>query len=195
MQYFINLPVKTKLLLLGLVGIVILTTVIIALQPSPGAPDSEQPKVTPSQTTIIGRKITPESEKRLDITKKEATSEGKTIYSLKSQNAIRSDQIITQNEQVIFQRYYVPENPADPNHLLIDKMLETNGQPEKIIKGSKLWGPYMNTYIYGSRGLAFIGNPNTNEVYEVQNFKPVSIEEYLRLYGDDIDETPPGGES
>lgn len=192
----LNLPLKTKLLVFGLIAVIILTTIVLALQSQP-AENLPQKTEIPSQnqSTIIGKKITPDVEKRLDLIDKQASSEGTTIYSLNSQNTIRTDQIITQNDQIIFQRTYVPENPNDPNHLLISKMLEKYGEPDKTIQGSRLWGPFMKTYIYNTKGIAFIGNPNTDEVYEFQNFTLISLEEYLQKYGDDIDETPHGGES
>lgn len=192
------IPTKTKILLLMLVGVIIITTIIIALQTPPSQEEStpaEQIQTNRAQRSIIGKKITPDTEQKLDIIEKQATDEGKFIYSLKSQNAIRTDQIITQDEQIIFERFYIPENPNDPNHLLISAQLKKYGNPEKVITGSKLWGPFINTYIYNSKGVAFIGNPNTDEVYELQNFTPLPIDEYIRLYGDDIDDTPPGGES
>lgn len=194
MNFLAFIPFKTKLLIIGLVIVIIFTTILVALQTSP---EQQTLESQPSQIeeSAVGKKITPDIEKRLDIIDKEASSEGTTVYSLNSLNTIRTDQIITKQDQIIFQRTYVPENPNDPNHLLISKMIEKYGQPENIIKGSKLWGPFMQTYIYPSKGIAFIGNPNTNEVYELQNFTPISLTEYLQKYGDDIDETPPQGES
>lgn len=180
--------------MVGLLGIIILITIFAALGTPPDTlPERNQ--TVPAQSTIIGKKIKPETEKKLDIIKKEASGEGKIIYSLNSKNPLRTDQIITQNEKIVFERVYIPEDPNDPNHLLISAMIAKYGQPEKIIQGSKLWGPFMNTYIYNNTGMAFIGNPNTNEVYELQNFTPLSLDEYIKRYGDDIDETPPGGES
>lgn len=191
---YLNIPTKTKLLMVGLLGIIILITVVTALRTPPDTLP-EQDQIIPTQSTIIGKKIKPETEKKLDIIKKEASDEGKIIYSLNSKNPLRTDQIITQNEKIIFERIYIPEDPSDPNHLLISVMIAKHGQPEKTIQGSKLWGPFMKTYIYNSLGVAFIGNPNTNEVYELQNFTPLSVDEYIKSYGDDIDETPHGGES
>lgn len=193
---FLNIPTKIKLLVFALLVIIILTTIILALQTSPQdrAP-TEQPQDISGKKTIIGKKITQETEKKLDIINKEASGEETLIYSLNSKNPLRTDQIITQNEKIVFERIYIPEDPSDPNHLLISVMIAKYGQPEKVIQGSKLWGPFMNTYIYNNTGMAFIGNPNTDEVYELQNFTPLSLDEYIRRYGDDIDETPPGGES
>lgn len=193
---FLMIPTKTKILIAALVGIIILSIVIIALQaPSQDDYITEQIPVISPENTIIGKRINLDTEKKLDIVKKEASIEGTLIYSLNSQNPIRTDQIITRNEQIVFQRTYIPEDPSDPSHLLISAMIEKHGQPEKVIQGSKLWGPFMNNYIYNTKGLAFIGNPNTDEVYELQNFTPLSLDEYIQKYGDDIDETPPGGES
>lgn len=197
LNLFLIIPTKTKLLLLALlIGIVLITIFLALLDPAQESIiPTQQNLVFPLQRTIPGQKISQEAEKRLDITKKETSDEGKSIYSLQSQNPIRTDQIITQNNQVIFERIYVPENPNDPNHLLISSMLEKYGQPEKTVQGSKLWGPFIMLYVYSSKGLAFIGNPNTNEVYELQTFTPLSAEEYIQRYGDDIDESPPQGES
>lgn len=194
MNYLIqSIPLKIKLIGLALLVFIIILTALIASQTPAEQPESETKfslqKVTP------GENMSPDLEKNLIVIDKQATSSGKIIYSLDSDNPLRNDQVITDKNQVVFERIYVPENPSDPNHLLISKSLEKYGKPEQVVTGSKLWGPYMNLYIYNSQGVAFIGNPNTDEVYEIQFFKPLSLEEYIKSYGDDIDTTPPGPES
>ena len=195
--FFLAIPIKIKLLATGLVVLIIIITILLALQTSPSQEINPPLKSSPLplQKAKIGEKISSKIENNFKIINKEATDEGKVIYSLDSKNPIRTDQIITQNNQVIFQRVYVPENPNDPNHLLISTMLRKYGTPEKTVQGSKLWGHLIVLYIYSSNGVAFIGNPNTDEVYELQTFTPLSVDEYIQKYGDDIDETPPRGES
>jgi hypothetical protein len=34
--------------------------------------------------------------------------------------------------------------------------------------------------------IAFIANPNADEIYEIQTFTPTSVEDYLKNYGSDI---------
>lgn len=189
-----QIPRNIKIFGFILVILIIVLTVFVALQtPSEPTPPPET-KIIPLQKTKVGQSFTPQTESSLKIINKEATVGG-TIYSLDSQNPIRTDQIITQNNQVVFERVYIPENPNDPNHLLISTLVQKYGQPESIIQGSKTWGPYINLYLYAGKGIAFIGNPNTDEVYELQTFKPLSTEEYIQKYGDDINTNPPQGES
>jgi hypothetical protein len=198
MNYLLQaMPTKIKILAAGLIASIIIITILLALQTNPQHRRTSTPEspALPLQKIKIGEKVPSNIENNFNITSKEATTEGKVIYSLESQNAIRTDQIITQNNQVIFQRVYVPESPNDPNHLLISSMISRYGTPEKTIQGSKLWGPFIMLYIYSNKGLAFIGNPNTDEVYELQTFSPTSVDDYIQKYGDDIDNTPPGGES
>lgn len=191
------IPTKIKLLATGLIVLIVTVTILLALQTTPNEGINSVPKSStlPLQKAKIGQKLPSKIENNFNIINKEATDAGKVIYSLDSQNPIRTDQIITQNNQVIFQRVYIPENPNDPNHLLISNMISEYGATEKTVQGSKLWGPFITLYIYSNKGIAFIGNPNTDEVYELQTFSPLSVEEYIQKYGDDINQTPPHGES
>lgn len=75
-----------------------------------------------------------------------------------------------------------------------EPLTATLGQPEKTAPGSKFYGYHMNTYIYASKGIVFIGNPNINEVFEIQSFTPMSVEEYINNYGQDISESQRRGE-
>lgn len=193
---FLTIPTKTKILILGLLLVILFTTTLLVSNFfKEDRTVTKRGRIFPLQKTLIGQSIDRTTGGKLDIKNQEATEDGRLIFSLNSQNPLRADQVITKDDKVIFERIYIPESKSDPNHLLISTVIAKYGQPEKIFKGSRLWGHFVTTYIYSGKGVAFIGNPNTDEVYELQIFEPVSVEEYIQKYGDDINQSPQRGES
>jgi hypothetical protein len=179
-----NIPRKTKLILAFLGGLVIILTLVVILKP-PSEKILPQ-KVSPLLKSEIGITTQDELEEHLNIINKEASAEGTTRYTFDSNNPLRPDLIITQNNAVKFERVYIPENPKDPGYLKISDLTQRYGQTKIVKKGSKLWGPHVSTFIYAEQGIAFLGNLFTGEVYELQQFEPTTADDYIKKYGDDI---------
>jgi hypothetical protein len=111
-------------------------------------------------------------------------------YAYPSELITRSNKISTSKDVVIFERVEVPVDPSDPKHKTIEQMITVFGDPDNILPGSNYFGNFVSTYIYASKGMAFVGNPNTSEIYEMLFFKPTSVSEYLNKYGEDIPSNP-----
>ncbi|MBI4038670.1 hypothetical protein HY384_01790 [Candidatus Daviesbacteria bacterium] len=101
---------------------------------------------------------------------------------------------ITQNRLLIYKKVItiLPNTPLP----MISAYTNQYGPPDSEYTGSLNHGRVAKTYVYASKGFAIVGNPNTDEVYEIQTFIPLSVDEYLRLWGQDIKKYPdePQGE-
>lgn len=143
----------------------------------------------------IGKTTTEDLDKQLnkdELKEKQILSNKETIYKLNSILPQRPNEIKTENGVAVFERIIIPaDNPNAPGHVKISQMLAMFGQPDTIIQGSQFYGKFSSTYIYGKKGLAFIGNSNTNDVYEVHLFVPMTVEEYIKKHGGDIKEGKP----
>ena len=73
-------------------------------------------------------------------------------------------------------------NPETP--IFVKDYLEILGQPAKIIKGSKFYGPEAEWYLYTQSGKAFV--TKNDQVLEVHVFSSMNENEYIDKYGDDL---------
>lgn len=116
---------------------------------------------------------------------KEVLTDGSIKYTRDSGVVNRPNITITQGgeQNVVFERSVIAQK-GEP--VLLSDYLELFGQPEKIIKGSRFYGPEAALYFYSARGLAFIANPQTNRVFEIHSFPLIDEATYIKKYGDDI---------
>lgn len=148
---------------------------------------SQSPKATQEETLhqdIDGDESIYDNNPNLE--KKEQLPNGTLKYSLTSETTGRPNIVIVRatNQDIAFERTVISQN-AKP--IVLSDYLEFFGQPERIIKGSRFYGANAQTYIYAkTRGTAFIVNPQTNRVLELQTFAPMSIENYIQKFGDDL---------
>ena len=194
----INLVVKYRfhaiaiLLLLVLIPFVLSLFVykpagpITHITPVPTLAQSPEPIVPALQKSIIGK--TPESEvdKNPGFLRKESLNDGRTKYVFESPLTVRPNEIITRDGRVVYEKALTPSNPSSQGYTTVSEMINQYGQPEKLIKGSKFYGWGLDQYIYASKGFSFVGNSYNDEVYEFGFFGPMSIENYVGRYGDDI---------
>ncbi len=168
-----------------LVGIAFLL-ILIRFFPSSNnlkpAPSPTPISIIPNQPIEVGKSTTPSVEKLPNIVKKETLPDGSIVYTLSTSIPLTSDKIITKNDKVIFQSQTSSLNPSQADYKKISDFIKSYGQPDKIISGSENYGPFSSYYIYASKGFAFIGNPNTDEVYETQSFTPMSVDQYLQQF-------------
>ncbi|MBI2011467.1 hypothetical protein HYS91_01730 [Candidatus Daviesbacteria bacterium] len=184
-----NKPVFILILVLLLILILILLLIIFLKKPQESL---TPPKISDLQKTIIGKTNSQEIEKNLIIKEKKELGEGKVEYNLETYiNPVRPDQVIVKDGQVIFERINIPEQTNHPSYVKLSYFKERFGEVESIKKGSKTYGPLIETHIYSSKGVALIANPFTEEVYEIQLFKPSTAEKYIREFGEDINESGP----
>lgn len=121
---------------------------------------------------------------------KQTLESGDQEFSISSTFDARPNEVIFRDNRAVFERTVALQDKA----LTISSLIARLGQPEKVAPGSSFYGYHMNTYIYATKGSAFIGNPNTDEVFELQSFVPSNVEEYIRNYGQDIYQTQRRGE-
>ena len=70
----------------------------------------------------------------------------------------------------------------------LSEYLTRFGEPDEVITGSVLYGGFAKTYIYASKGVAFVGSSETDEVFFFQTFTPTTLTAYKTQYGQDIKE-------
>jgi hypothetical protein len=155
-------------------GVVILAIVLTALlSPKKQTPQVENP---------IGKQLAPTPyQSAVDL------PQNQKKYTNASSLISRSNSVVTDsNNTVIYQQtVFLAPNTKLPS---ISAYTTQYGNPEKEITGSKYYGISAVTMIYASKGITIIGNPNTKEVYELQQYVPMSVEGYIQAYGQDISE-------
>lgn len=141
---------------------------------------------SPMQKTRVGQAIDTSSLEQLpDFLKKEILTETQTSYSFRSPIRVRPNEVRTDSNVVVFERIIILQEKA-PTSLKISDFENKYGQPERRLTGSRFYDELMVTYIYAQRGFAFIGNQFTDEVFELHLFKPMTPEEYIAQFGQDI---------
>ena len=209
---FFNLQPKTRLLIifLGLLaGLSFLIVLIISTSrqepqdqaPPPmkqstpqrglpdiinNSPDEETRTFLGYQDTVIGKTTDNDISRIPSLVRKESQS-GKNIYFFPSTDSRRENIVETRDGKAVFKRV-VSITSVSYKTPLIDGYISQYGNPEFEFTGSNRYGQYMKTYVYPSKGFALIFNPYTNEVFEIQSFTPVSLEEYRANWGQDINE-------
>lgn len=77
----------------------------------------------------------------------------------------------------------------EKENLRFPDFTKTYGQPEKEMYNR--YGFFSKTYIWASKGVAAIGNKNTDQVFEVAYFTPMTLADYLQKYGQGLSEENP----
>lgn len=174
----------------GIVFLIIFLLFLNGTKTNQGSVPSQE--LTPLSRVRIGRQVTTSQLESLPKFKsKESLPNGATQYNYESYNAIRPDVIQTRDGIVVYERIETPAYPEQKGFAKISEYKNKYGEPEKMIMGSRFFGELMVTYIYATKGFALVGNSYTDEVFEVQLFKPIPIETYLQLFGTDIRVTGP----
>lgn len=193
-----NFFLNNRLIILLLLFVVMLTPIAIYVFSPKQAPpkqedqapqeENQQPQkhVSSLQKTIIGKTGEQDVNSLSGFLKKETLPSGQIKYSFESPLSARPNEILINNGIVVFEKELVPVSPSSTGYTTISQTTATFGQPEKIFNGSKFYGWVLKHYIYSSQGFAFVGNPNNDEIYEFDFFKPTTVENYVSLYGGDI---------
>lgn len=119
------------------------------------------------------------------LIKEEKIDSNTILFTFNGPFSYRNNEIITRNGVVVYEKNITTDYSL--RHPSISDFLNQYGPGEKEILGSKKYGRFAKTYIYASKGFAFIGNPSTDEVDEFQAFLPTTLEEYFKNWGKDID--------
>lgn len=137
-----------------------------------------------SQDLVVGKTTENEIKQLPDIKNITDLPNQQTQFSLISPRVNRDNEIITQNNIVVFSRIIAKvKNNKLPS---LSEFKSKYGEPEKEISGSNYYGKVFTTYIYGSNGITLIANPYSDEIYEVHNFSPMSADQYIQTWGEDL---------
>lgn len=145
------------------------------------------PTLSSYNKTVIGENA-PNFESDPSFKNKKLLSPGVTQYDFFSVDQLNDDTIITNNGRVVYEKAITVDN--NYIHPTISSFEQKFGKPQRIIKGSKTNGPFESFYIYASKGFTLIGNPYTDEVNQIQTYPPMSLDEYIQKWGEEIDKTP-----
>lgn len=143
---------------------------------------------SPFQKTIIG-KTTDAQIATLSAISNQPNPDGSTTYLIKSVNPLKPDEIITRNNVVISEKTNTITNKPG-GFPKISELKKTFGNPEQEITGSKEFGDFAITYIYPQGGFSFVGNPATDNVYQILRFQSMNLKEYVGKYGSVFDISP-----
>lgn len=164
--------------------VILLLIISLLLLFSTPQPTRESQPISPFLETSVGKTNEQSVQQLPGLKRKEKLSDGSTAYFFASVSPLRDSVVVVKNNEVIFEKRIT----VTPDFQLpkISTYLNTYGSPEMKIKGSKTYGAFETTFIYASKGFALIGNEYTNEVREIQTFKPMSVDEYIKQWGQDI---------
>lgn len=144
--------------------------------------------VSPLEQVVIDKTTQQEVENLDTVEDKKTLPDGTVQYSLISPLVTRKNEVLVKDNTVVFERILIPESKNALGYATISEYTKQYGQPEETIEGSRFYGPPISTFIYADQGFAFIANTITDEVYEIQKFQPMSVSDYKKLYGRDIEE-------
>lgn len=150
---------------------------------------STEQKIAPTQKSIIEKSTVEEIENIVSVENKSTLPNGSIRYTFTSPLMLRKNEVIVQNNRVIFERILVPESSNDPGYVTISEYKGQYDQPQRVITGSHFYGHHVETYIYADKGFTLIGNPFTDEVFEIHVYIPTTVENYIEQYGEDIEES------
>ncbi len=193
--------IKRVLILLSLLLITLLL-VFFALFRGPIKKEGANPIVTPTLVPI-GRSIPQEKKinalQKVEIgitTEREIekipgieliskTGNQKT-YSLPSVILIKPHIITTDSGVAKSEQLVLPAYNNEEGYTTLTSIIRKYGKPEEIIEGSSFFGDFADRYLYPQRGFTIIVNVNTDEVFEIKHFKPISLAEYKTAYPGEV---------
>ena len=121
---------------------------------------------------------------------KKTTENGNIKYSIPSVLSFRPNEVIFSKGVSSFERTVLLTDDASFKYPKAQALMQSFGKPERIIRGSKVYGYNVSNFIYPNTGLAFIAEEESGNVFEVQTFVPLSLDQYITSYGQDIQEVP-----
>ncbi len=189
---------KYKLFLIGIGLLLLLVPLIFSAFGPASTPGKKPVEPIPTNAPVTLQKISP-LQKNLIGAKPDTNLRGSPLYlgsitlpdgntklNFESPINSRPNEVITKNGIVIYEKDLTPQDPQSSEFISLTSVFASFGQPERLIKGSKYYGSFLNQYIYAGKGFSLVANPNNNEVYEMIFFEPMSVEGYISKYGDDI---------
>lgn len=137
---------------------------------------------SPNETGIAEEKAhygAKEIESSPNFLTKELLSDGSTQFLLSSDIPSRPHMYVMKGEQILIQRSVTNRNYP----VKFSDYTKSYGDPQIVEELNKFYDPKAKLYVYPNEKIAFIANPETQEVLE-QHVFTVSAEEYLKKYSE-----------
>jgi hypothetical protein len=132
---------------------------------------------------FVGEKSSYESsdiEKSPAFLSKEALPDGAMKYFTSSHLPFRPNMYVLKNGQIILQRSIT----ALSYPIKMSDYIKSYGEPQVVKELNNFYDPAAKLYVYPEEKLAFIANPESQEVLE-QHIFTISVEEYLKKYSEE----------
>lgn len=146
----------------------------------------------PRDSKVIIGKTTEKEVQQIPGIKKTKQEGPLATYEYPSAITSRPNQIQTENGIASFERTLTLSGNSSTTTII--GLKRKHGEPDGTLKGSVYYGPHVTWFIYANKGLAFIGNEFTDEVFEVLFFEPTTFEEFLKKYPPDVPREGVGAE-
>lgn len=146
-------------------------------------PTTQSPEITKYTRSQIKQTTTQELQSHPNL-KNTVQQDQQTLFHFPSPDITRDSLVVTENGVTVFERSITTD--PDYFHPKLETITQSLGNPEREFKGSNFYGPEMTAYIYASKGITIVANPNTKEVFEIQRFEPMSVDEYVTKWGSDL---------
>lgn len=142
----------------------------------PGKKEPPQPTVV-SWKGVVPGKTQPSQLLGILGEPEKSTQEGsQTTFSFRADNGGPPDRIVSENNIVeLIKEHFFEEKT-------LGSFIEEYGQPE-----GEFWGEYktagFKTYVFPSRGIVLVANPNSGTVIQIWYFKPTPLSGFLLKWG------------
>jgi len=146
-------------------------------------------RFTPYQKTVINKTTDEEVQKNTTVIEKLETGD-EVVYKIRSLNPITPDEIRTKNGVVVFEKNKTLVDNKHGPLPRINTYIEQFGQPEDIVDNINPYGWDTSAYIYASEGFTIIASRYTDEVYEIQRYVPMTVDEYKINYSEFLQPVP-----
>lgn len=178
---------KTLLLILGLAIFLMVALLLFLGSQGRKQPDQVQvEKINPLQRTVIGKTRDSELVQLPGLQEKAASTEGRIKYKFESVIPLIPSEVLTKDGVVVLEKINTPDSPSQAGYGRLEDFVKELGEPERKIGGSRTFGYYVDTHIFANKGITIIANQNTGEVFQIQIYRPTTVDKYLTDFGDDI---------
>lgn len=149
-----------------------------------------RPSIQPNKTInplqeVVAGVTTQEDVEKIPGIKKVSEQNGTARYILPSIINVRPHEINTRGGIATDERIVLPEIEGQTGFTTISSVVEKYGQPERILSGSTFYGDFVSRYLYPKKGLLFVVNTNTNEVFEILHFQPMELTDFVKNYSNE----------
>lgn len=116
----------------------------------------------------------------------EVKQNNQTIDDFKSNSATRNNQVVFQNDKSQFFKQIV----AAGENIKISDIANQYGPTDNILYGRDAESGFY-LYVYLNKGVAYLGNSETQDILEIWYFQPTNIDNFIQLWASNYSKTLP----